>query len=59
MIARPHVSSPLSDYPPFGCGRAALEASDEEGSYALRFSTLVFKKFEELSFTSRGSARFN
>ena len=37
MTVRPYVGSPLSDCPPFGCGRTAPEFSEEEGSYASRF----------------------
>ena len=55
MIVRLYVGSPLSDCPSLCCERTAPEVSVEEGSYAL----LVFRKFSELSFTSRGSARFD
>ena len=37
MTVRLYISSPLSDCPPFGCGRTAFEVSEEESSYASRF----------------------
>ena len=37
MTVRPYVGSPLSDCPPFGCGRTAPEVSEEERSFASRF----------------------
>ena len=37
MTVHLYVGSPLSDCPPFGCGRTAPEVSEEEGSYASRF----------------------
>ena len=37
MTVRLYVGSPLSDCPPFGCGKTAPEVSEEEGSYASRF----------------------
>ena len=37
MTVHLYVGSPLSDCPPFGCGRTAPEVSEEEGSYASCF----------------------
>ena len=37
MTVRLYVGSALSDCLPFGCGRAAPEVSEEEGSYASCF----------------------
>ena len=37
MTVRLYVGSPLSDCPPFGCGRTAPVVSEEEGSYASHF----------------------
>ena len=37
MTVHLYVGSPLSDCPPFGCGRTGPEVSEEEGSYTLHF----------------------
>ena len=46
MTVRLYAGSPLSDCPPFGCGRTAPEVSEEERSYASRFYRWFLESFK-------------